>query len=137
MGWQERNKVELRKEFVFRALQPDSNMSALCREFGLSRRIGYKWLSRFKEHGADGLEDQSRRPQTSPLETSGELVLRVIELKNGHPRWGPKKILGALKRSADVSDELPSLRTVARILDRSGLVSARRRKARPSARPGG
>lgn len=135
MGWQERNKVELRKEFVFRALQPDSNMSALCREFGISRRIGYKWLSRFQEHGANGLEDQSRRPQTSPLETSGELVLRIIELKQTHPRWGPKKILSALKRIPELSDELPSLRTVARVLDRSGLVSSRRRKARPSARP--
>lgn len=118
--------MELKKEFVLRALQPSSNMSALCREFGISRKTGYKWMSRYKS-GA-GLREQSRRPHSNRLEVSGELVCEVIRLKSEHPRWGPKKLHALLSEK-----DRPSVRTVARILSRAGLVRERVRRRAPHA----
>ena len=77
---------------VLMALEPDANISELCREHGISRKTAYKWLERFKARGVQGLEDLSKRPHSSPLRASGEMVLQVLELRAQHPRWGPKKL---------------------------------------------
>jgi len=37
-------------------------MAGLCREFGISRKTGYKILTRYNEIGLEGLTDRSRRP---------------------------------------------------------------------------
>jgi len=41
--------VKARHEFVLNALAPDANVSALCREAGISRKTGYKWMKRICE----------------------------------------------------------------------------------------
>ena len=64
----------IREEFVLRAQAPEANIAGLCREYGVSRKTGYKWLERFKEQGLSGLEDLSRKPKESPLAVSGGLV---------------------------------------------------------------
>lgn len=122
----------MREEFVFKALEPESCMTELCDEYEISRKTGYKWLNRFQEQGIEGLRDMSRRPRSSPLRASGEMVLRVIELRQQHPRWGPKKLRRVLQRQNGANSEtVPSIRTIARILYRAG-------KTRPRAlRPAG
>jgi len=127
MPWREKRVVKLREEFVLRALEPGANMSALCREYSISRKTGYKWVQRFREGGVEGLADLSRRPHCSPLRASGESVLRVLELRQAHPRWGPKKLHAVLARTMD-ADDLPSIRTIARILERAGMVRKRCRR---------
>ena len=62
MPWAETCVVKLREEFVVKALEPGANVSDLCREYGISRKSGYKWLKRFKERGVEGLADMIRRP---------------------------------------------------------------------------
>jgi hypothetical protein len=37
-------------------------MTDVCREFGISRKTGYKIFNRYREHGCDALSDRSRRP---------------------------------------------------------------------------
>jgi transposase len=37
-------------------------MTDVCREFGISRKTGYKIFDRYKEHGLEALTDRSRRP---------------------------------------------------------------------------
>ncbi len=37
-------------------------MSEVCREFGISRKTGYKIFERYKDHGLEALTDRSRRP---------------------------------------------------------------------------
>ena len=118
--------VKLREEFVLRALEQDANVAALCREFAVSRKTGYKWLERFRGGGVAALEDLSRRPMSCPVRASGDSVLAVIELRRRHPSWGPKKLRVVLHRTL-VSADVPSVRTIARILDRAGQVTARRR----------
>lgn len=119
--------MKLREDFVVRALESGANVSELCREFGISRKTAYKWVQRFKERGLDGLADMSRRPHGSPLQASAEAVVEVIRLRRERPRWGPKKLHAVLLRRG--LQGVPSVRTIARILDRAGEV--KRRRTRP------
>ncbi len=61
MSWKECSVVEERLRFVARLLDGES-MTDLCREFGFSRKTGYKIFDRYKEHGLEALTDRSRRP---------------------------------------------------------------------------
>lgn len=117
--------MEQRERFVLKALAPDVNMSALCREFGISRRVGYKWVQRFKERGVRGLEEMARRPNRSPLQCSADAVAEIVSLRRAHPSWGPKKLRVILEREGLV--DVPSVSTIGRVLKRAGLSSGRRR----------
>ena len=50
MPWECKTVEKLREKFV-NAAQSNINFSSLCREFGISRKTGYKWLNRYKESG--------------------------------------------------------------------------------------
>ena len=50
MPWQEIKPMEKRLEFALRA-QRCENFRALCREYGISPRVGYKWKNRLLEEG--------------------------------------------------------------------------------------
>ena len=125
MPWKETCRMKLREEFVLKALEPNANVAELCREYRISRKTGYKWLTRFHQRGMAGLEDLSRRPHRSPLRASGEMVLEVVRLRTERPRWGPKKLRAVLLRQFRRS-KVPSVRTIARIVDRAGLVTPQR-----------
>ena len=117
--------MSLKLEFVERATQPGAKLAPLCREFGISRPTGTKWVKRFKQEGYAGLEERSRRPTSSPLCLAEELVMSVLEQRDRHPSWGAKKLRDLLLRR--YADATPSMTTIARILRRAGLVRARRR----------
>jgi transposase InsO family protein len=134
MPWSERFAMSLRKEFVLKALASEVPFAELCREFGIARKTGYKWLARFKERGTCGLVDEPRRPSRSPLALSADITLEVVELREAHPRWGPKKIWRLLART-HLAAEVPSISSVARVLKRRGLVRTRRNRARPISAP--
>jgi transposase InsO family protein len=130
MPWKESCTMGVREDFVLRAAEPGSNVSALCREYGVSRKTGYKWLVRYREEGLAGLSDQSRRPRQSPLSVSGDVVADVVQIRSAHPRWGARKIAEILRRQLSAT-EAPSARTVHRILVRTGhLQPARARRRR-------
>lgn len=117
--------MSLKMEFVEKAMKPHSRMAGLCREYGISRETGYKWLNRFKREGPDGLEERSRRPKGTPLATAEELVLAVLELREAHPRRGPKKLFVMLQRKHGA--QTPSVATIARVLRRFGKVRQKSR----------
>jgi transposase InsO family protein len=111
-------------DFVERARAPGAKLAPLCREFGISRQTGHKWLRRFEERGFEGLDEESRRPKTSPLAFTEELVVAVLEARDAHPNWGPKKIHLLLRRR--FGEQAPSRSTVARMLRRFGRIRERR-----------
>ena len=113
-------------EFVERATQAGAKLAPLCREFGISRQTGTKWVQRFKQEGYAGLEERSRRPRSSPLTSAEELVMAVLEQRDRHPSWGAKKLRDLLAKR--FGDATPSMATIARILRRAGVVRARRRR---------
>jgi putative transposase len=125
MPWKEQREMDLKLSFVEKASLPGSRMSAVCKEYGISRETGYKWLNRFKREGAAGLGELSRRPKSTPLSTAEEVVLAVLEIRDAYPRRGPKKLLEQLKRK--LGDQTPSVATIARILQRFGRVRQRSR----------
>ena len=128
MPWKEHRALDLREEFVLKAKAPGANISALCREYGISRKTGHKWLARFESGGPQALRELSRRPHQTLNATDGELVLQIIEARHAHPRWGPKKLRAVLMRKG-VSD-VPTVRTIARILLRAGEPLVRPRRHR-------
>jgi putative transposase len=129
MTWKRVDPMEERCRFVLLASEPQANMSELCREFGISRRIGYKWLNRFAQEGLHGLEDRSRRPLRCPSETPVEVVCEIVSIRQAHPRWGGVTIYEILRRRH--SDQvIPSARTIDRILNQCGLVKVRKRGRR-------
>jgi transposase InsO family protein len=114
-------------EFAERATQPGAKLAALCREFGITRPTGRKWRQRYLELGPEGLEEESRRPKSSPLALAEELVAAVLEARDKHPSWGPKKIHQLLRRR--FGERAPSRSTVARMLRRFGRIQRRRARA--------
>jgi putative transposase len=85
-------------QFIEKASARGANVSALCREYGISRQTGHKWLRRYREHGYVGLVEQSRRPRSSPLTTGEEIVVSILELRDRRSTWGPDKIARVLER---------------------------------------
>jgi transposase InsO family protein len=131
MSWSAKGLQRLRADFVMIARDPDVYMTAACRQFGISRKTGYKWLARHKAEGLAGLADRSRRPWSSPLQLSGEIVAYLVQLHGDHPDWGPKKLRARLSRHRYRPEELPSLATVARLARRLGWSKARGRGRPP------
>jgi len=126
MPWKEHRAMNSKIEFVEKASQRNANISALCREYEISRQTGHKWLKRFQELGYVGLEDESRRPDASPLATGEEIVAAVLRARVDNPRWGPKKLVVVLRRT--FAELTPSEKTVARILRRFNQTRLRRKK---------
>jgi transposase-like protein len=98
MSWQPTDTMSLKKEFIHFAQQSGANVSALCAGFGISRKTGYKWLRRFREGGAAGLEERPRRPLRSPSLTGAGTAARITELRREHPAWGARKLRAVLAR---------------------------------------
>ena len=118
MSWETKTVMEQRKEFIIAASAEDANISQLCREFGISRKTGHKWINR-AELGLP-LCDQSRRPHRQPSKTAVEIEQRIIQMRLDHPAWGGKTIWAALEAAG--VDGLPSTKTCCNILKRNGLI---------------
>jgi putative transposase len=128
MPWKDLRAMSQKLEFVEKATAPGANVAALCRDYGISRQTGHKWLRRYREQGYLGLVEQSRRPASSPLATGEEIVVSILELKGRHPSFGPQKISQVLARK--LGSNAPSRTTVARVLRRLGKVKRRRTPVR-------
>lgn len=120
MPWQERSVMSERQEFVVFAAREGANIAALCEQFGISRKTGYKWLARAAA-GDRVLADHSRRPRSSPGQTSPELEARVLDLRAEHPAWGGRKLHHRLLALGVANAPAPS--TITAILRRHGLLA--------------
>jgi transposase InsO family protein len=118
MPWMERRVKMLREEFIARSIEDDQNISALCEEFGISRKTGYKWIHRYQESGC--LEDRSRRPRSVCSKTDEKMEKLILETRQERPRWGAQKIQVYLSHKGYL---MPCVRTVNNILKRNGLIS--------------
>lgn len=127
MPWRRVEPMDERYRFAVLAVQPDANISKLCADFGISRKTGYKLLNRYKSEGRAGIEERSRRPKAIPNQVSSEMVCEIASVRQAHPRWGGETIRAVLLRSFDKKD-VPSARTIDRVLDRCGMVEHRKRK---------
>lgn len=118
MPWERRTVEDQRKEFAQAALEC-SNFSALCREYGITRRTGLKWKARYEAQ--EPLSDRSRRPNTSPTRTPEAVERRILELRTENPGWGAKTLRKVLENQGE--QNLPCVKTVNNILHRHGCIS--------------
>lgn len=83
MSWRTYTMLEERKRFVLEALRKDKNLTftALCENYNISTKTGYKWINRFIKHGEDGLKDLSRMPLSSPTKISEDVEQAIIALR--------------------------------------------------------
>ena len=136
MGWTETCAVEERMRFMVAVEKGEESFAAICRQFGVSRRIGYKWLERFEAEGAAGLLDRSRAPLHRPQGVAPNIAERCLEVRRAHPTWRPVKVRAYLERRAPKAD-WPAASTIGAMFDREGLTVKRRlrRRSPPSSAP--
>jgi putative transposase len=103
MPWRESRVMDERMAFIVDWQRED---------YGMSRRTGYKLRDRFLAEGMAG---------------SATVEAAVLAVRRAHPSWGPKKIRAWL-RARDEEMPWPVESTIARLLDRHGLVAKRRRR---------
>jgi transposase InsO family protein len=123
--------MEERLRFVARLLDGEP-MATVCREFGISRKTGYKIFSRYKDHGLEALTDRSRRPWRYANQLPEPVEALIVKTKREKPNWGARKIRELLLKRLAGDVRLPAQSTVHAVLDRHGLVKrakTRRNKA--------
>lgn len=126
--------MEQRKEFLEAAMRGEYSFTELCRRFGISRKNGYKWLTRYRielaiQGSAMSFDDRSRRPHRSPTAISAEIETAIVEVRRQRPHWGPKKLRVVLAKM-NPGLVLPSESTFAAVFKRNGLVKPRRKRSK-------
>src|SRR5438128_5403446 len=129
MPWKKSEPMEERMEFAVRAMQT-LNFRALCQQYGISTKTGYKWKERFWRKGLAGMAEESRRPKSHSKQLAEEEVCEIVRLKLAHAAWGPRKIRELYLRP---HGEVPRDSTVKRVLQRTLLTQKRRRRRAPEA----
>ncbi len=132
MPWKECSVMEERLRFVARLLDGE-RMSDVCREFGISRKTGYKIFNRYKDEGLEALSDRSRRPVRYANQLPGAVERLIVESKRGKPHWGARKIRELLVRRLAGDVRIPAKSTVHAVLDRHGLVKRAKQRRRQKA----
>jgi transposase InsO family protein len=114
-----------RESFVKEVNAGEKSKSSLCREYGITRKTGDKWLARYAS--GEGLEDRSKAPFHIANRTRPEQEAKVLEVRDAHPAWGPRKILHFLLRQGEL--DIPSKSAIGNILSRNGRISEESSKA--------
>lgn len=129
MPWKANTVMNERTEFVLKALKTD-NFRALCQEYGISAKTGYKWKERFVTEGLSGVAEHSRRPKSSPEGLDERVVCEIVRLKQKHKYWGARKLRDIYGR---VHATVPSESSFKRVLERAGMVEHRQLRSRQTA----
>jgi len=119
--------MDERVRFVARLLDGEK-MAALCREFAISRKTGYKIFDRYKESGLEALTDRTRRPCRYANQPPQQVEAAILQLKREKPYWGARKIRERLLRRFSCEVKVPARSTIPAVLDRHGLVHRRGRR---------
>src|SRR5437588_3826501 len=127
MPWKASSGMEERLCFVARVLDGEA-MTDVCREFGISRKTGYKIFDRYKEHGLEALTDRSRRPVRYANQLPQQIESFIVNSKRNKPHWGARKIRDLLVRRLAGDVRIPAKSTIHAVLDRHGLVKRAGRK---------
>jgi transposase InsO family protein len=126
MPWKECSVMDERLRFVAKLLDGEA-MTEVCREFGISRKTGYKIFQRYKDSGVEALSDRSRRPVRYANQLPSQIESLIVTLKREKPHWGARKLRELLVRRLDGDIRIPAKSTIHAVLHRHGLVKTLRR----------
>ena len=124
--------MEEKARFVLEYEQDVYTMTELCHRYGIARETGYVWLRRYQQTGLEGLRELPRAPQQPGHQTPAKIEKAVLELRQAHMRWGPRKLKRVLERDQP-EGTWPAASTIGAILKREGLVVARRKRSKTAA----
>src|ERR1700736_229523 len=122
MPWKESSVMDERMRFVIR-LKDGESMASLCREFGISRKTGYKIFERYEQCGLEGLSDRTRRPFRYANQLPEQVEAALVAAQREKPNWGARKIRERLLRRLPHAVKVPASSTIHTVLDRHGLVT--------------
>lgn len=125
--------MDERLRFIVLMNARETSFSALCAQFGISRKTGYKWVERYREHGPRGLEARRSVPLSCPHEMAPEMAHRLVELRKEHTTWGPKKLRARLQALG--VDQVPAASTIGELLKKRGLIRQPGRRVFPPKTP--
>jgi transposase len=142
MPWKTSSVTEERLRFVARILDGEA-MTDVCRDFGISRKTGYKIFHRYREHGLEALTDRSRRPVRYANQLPQQLESLIVRLKGEKPHWGARKIRELLLRRLAGDVGLPAKSTIQRFstatvwssVAGAGAIVPKAPRSRPAPRP--
>jgi Helix-turn-helix domain len=106
MPWKECSVMDEKMQFVARRLAGEP-MAELCREFGISRKTGYKIFDRYQECGIHGLTDRSRRPYRYANQLPFQVENYILNVKREHPCWVLAKSVSACFAGSPVFPSRP------------------------------
>lgn len=129
MPWKEQTIMDERLRFIARLLEGEG-MSEMCRDFGISRKTGYKIFHRYKDDGLEALTDRSRRPVRYANQLPDAVEAMIVRCRQEKPHWGAHKIRELLVKRLAGDVRIPAKSTVHAVLDRYGLVSHARKRNR-------
>jgi transposase len=98
MPWEESRIVDQRLQFLSSYQKEEMSVSDLCREFGVSRPTGYRWINRYKEVGPEGLLDLSSKPHSCSHATPERTENAILALRSKYPSWGARKLKARLEQ---------------------------------------
>src|ERR1035441_5275661 len=98
MPWKASSVMEEKLRFVFEYERDEQTMTELCEGFGIARETGYVWLRRYRQWGVTRLVGRNRTALRHPNQTAAEIERMVLELRQAHMRWGPRKLKHVLER---------------------------------------
>src|ERR1700677_1383613 len=98
MPWKESRIVDQRLQFLSSYQKEEMSVSELCREFGVSRPTGYRWINRYKENGPEGLLNLSSKPHSCSHATPETIESAILALRGKYPSWGARKLKARLAR---------------------------------------
>ena len=129
MPWKTSSVMDEKLRFVFEYERDEETMRDLCARFGISRETGYVWLRRYRQYGVKGLVELDRAAHGHPNQTAAEVERAVLELREAHMRWGPRKLKRVLERDQP-GLRCPAASTIGGIVRRAGLAAPRRKRRR-------
>lgn len=126
MPWKETSSVDERLRFIALVNESDETFAELCRQFGISRKTGYKWVERYEQVGPRGLEERRPVAHTFPQATPTAVLDALLALRKERPTWGPKKLRVCLEGMG--LERVPATSTLGELLKKHGLIRPRRRR---------
>lgn len=129
MAWRSTQVEHQREDFITAYKENTYTISELCQQFAISRKTGYKWLTRFENEGKEGLVDRSRARHSQPHKVTSEQTQKILDAKHRYLKWGPKKIAAFLEQNQPL-EKWPSGTTIGRILGEHDLIIPRKYRKR-------
>jgi len=129
MPWKTSSVMEEKLRFIFEYDTGNHTMTELCQRYEITRETGYVWVRRYRQAGVPGLVERSRAAHRHSNQMPEEIERMVLELRQAHMRWGPRKLKKILERD-EPGRMWPATSTIGALLQREGLVVARKKRKR-------